>query len=86
MIKRRIRYIFKNFNKKLTIYDYIQEPVICIKKGEVYDVQYVARPVFNSIRVGENKKNTNSLCGYRRYKLKHRRSRMNNIEVQQIRG
>lgn len=83
MIRTRIQHIFKNFNKKMTIYDYMQEPVIVIKKGNVHGAKYVARPVFNSIKVGEDKKDANSLCGYRKYKMKHSKSRMKNIEIMQ---
>lgn len=71
MIRKRIRYIIKNYSKKLTIYDYVQEPESAIKKGNMCDVKYVARPVFNSIKVGENKKNTNSLLRYRKYRKKY---------------
>ncbi len=79
MIKARILYILGNYNKKLTVYDYMQEPVIVIKKGNIRDAKYVARPVFNCIRVGEDKKATNYLCKYRKYKVKHSKSRMINI-------
>lgn len=71
MIRMRIRHIFRSFNRKPTIYDYMHEPVIAIKKGNIREVKYVARPVFNSIRVGDDKKASNIVYGYRRYKRKH---------------
>lgn len=80
MIRTRIRHIFKNYNKKMTIYDYVQEPKIAIKKGNTCDAKYEARPVFNSIRVGENKKNVNSKNEYRKYKMKNRKNRMKIIQ------
>lgn len=83
MIRTRVQHIFKNFNKKPTIYDYMQEPVIVIKKGNICGAKYVARPVFNSIKVGEDKKAANSLRGYRKYKMKHSKSRMKNIDIMQ---
>lgn len=83
MIRARIQHIFKNYNQKPTIYDYMQEPVIVIKKGNIRNAKYVARPVFNSIKAGEDKKATNSLCRYRKYKMKHSKSRMKNIEILQ---
>ena len=83
MIRTRIQHIFKNFNEKPTIDDYMQEPIIVIKKGNIRGVKYVARPVFNSIKVGEDKMTTNSLRGYRKYKMKHSKSRMKNIEIMQ---
>ena len=83
MIRARIQHIFKNYNKKPTIYDYMQGPVIVIKKDNIRDAKYVARPVFNSIKVGEDKKATNSLHIYWKYKMKHSKNRMKNIEIMQ---
>lgn len=76
MIMARIRHIFKNYNKKMTIYDYMQEPEITLKKGNIYEAKYEARPVFNSIRVGENKKKTTSKNGYRKYRMKNGKNRI----------
>ena len=78
MIRTRIQHIFQNYNKKLTIYDYMQEPVISIKKDDICDAKYVARAVFNSINAGKGKKANNSLGRYRKYKMKHGKSRMKN--------
>lgn len=83
MIRTRIQHIFKNFNSKPTIYDYMNEPIIVAKKGNIRGAKYVARPVFNSIKVGEDKKAANSFCGYRKYKMKHSKSRMKNVEIMQ---
>ena len=81
MIRARMQHIFKNFSKKPTIYDYMQEPVIVIKKSNIRGAKYVARPVFNSIKAGEDKKASNSMNEYRKYKMKHSQSRMKNIEI-----
>lgn len=75
MIRKRIRHIFRNYKRKLTIYDYIQEPEIAIKKVNLGDVKYEARPIFNSIKVGENKKSIYTRNVYRIYKLKNRKKR-----------
>lgn len=81
IVRTRIQHIFTNYNKKPTIYDYIQEPVISIKSSNTRDAKYVARPIFNSIKIGEDKKTTNSLRGYRKYKMTHSKSRMKDIEI-----
>ena len=80
MIRARIRYIFNNFNKKPSIYDYMHEPVFFIEKDNIRDAKHVARAVFNSIKVGEDKKSTKSLYEYRKYKMKHNKNKMRTIE------
>lgn len=80
MIRTRIRHIFKNYNKKMTIYDYMQEPKIVIKRGNTCDAKYEARPIFNSIRVGENRKNAIFKNEYRKYRMKNRKNRMKIIQ------
>lgn len=75
MIRARIHHILKNYKKKLTIYDYIRKPEITIKQEDIFDAKYEARPVFNSIRVGKNKKNDTQKNGYCKYKrLKKRKT------------
>lgn len=80
MIRKRIQHIFKTFNNIPTIYDYIKEPDITIKKSAVCDANYAARPVFNSLKVVKGKKATNSLSEYRKYKMKHSKSRIRNVD------
>lgn len=73
MIKKRIRYILTNYKKKFTIYDYIEEPKITIKKGYSRNAKYEARPIFNSIRVGNNNKDFIYKNGYRKYRMKNKK-------------
>lgn len=60
-----------------TIYDYAKTPEVSIKKDYILITQYVARPIFNSIRVGDEKKTNNSLQEYRRYKIKNKKRKWN---------
>ena len=79
MIRKSIRYVVKNASKKPTLQDYIQIPDIGIKKSKIYGSKYVARPIFNSIKVGKNIKKSNILSGYQIYKIRHSKRRTKNI-------
>lgn len=74
MIRAKIRHVFTNFNKKQTINDYLQDPVIVIKQVNATEAKYVARPMFNSIKVGERKEASVS-HSYRKYKVRRRKSK-----------
>ncbi len=80
MIRARIQHVFTNFNKKHTIYDYLQEPVIVIKQVNATEAKYVARPMFNSIKVGERKEASVS-HGYRKYKVRRRKCKTKKAEM-----
>ena len=80
MIRARIQHIFTNLKKKQTINDYLQEPVIVIKKVNATEARYVARPMFNSIKAGERKEAPAS-HNYRKYKVRRRKSKTRKVEI-----